>query len=251
MNIIHVLGSSSVALPNSSPTRSEQIVAAARELFAASGYDGTSIAAIARCVGVADGAIYRHFESKRDILHAVIAGFYEPLIASASTAVSGVTDPRDRLRVLVRHNLIAYTEDPAVCRLIIAEARVLDGYFESEVADLGRRYTALAVAALRDGVAAGVFRADIAPAMVRDVLFGAMEHMAWGALTGHGTIDIERTTDTLMSTIVDGISAGSSGASPDEAPAHCQTPPFAEQLGDQIDRLETLLSRLEAGGRMQ
>jgi len=224
-------------------------VLAARDLFAASGYDGTSIAAIARAVGVVDGAIYRHFESKRDILHAVIAGFYQPLIASAAMAVAGVAGPRDRLRALVRHNLIAYTEDPAVCRLIIAEARVLDGYFESEVADFGRRYTALAVDAVRDGIAAGVFRPDIAPAVVRDVLFGAMEHMAWAALTGHGTIDIERATDTLMSTVVDGISA-------DRVPARSSSDdwngdPLAnpDRLSNQLDRLETLVSQLEAGGR--
>lgn len=217
------------------PTRREQIVAAARSLFARHGYEGTSIAAIARAVGVADGAIYRHFESKRDILHAVIAGFYEPLVAEADRAVGEITDPRDRLRILVRRNLTAYADDPLVCRLIIAEARVLDGYYESTIADLSRRYTALAVDAVRDGIALGIFRADVAPTVVRDVLFGAMEHLAWATLTGHGSIDIDGATTTLIDLVLEGIAA------PREEPV---------RLGDQLDRLESLVDRFETtGGR--
>ena len=44
----------------------------------------------------------------------------------------------DKLLSLVRRNLRAYADDPLVCRLIIAEARVLDGYYESSIAELSR-----------------------------------------------------------------------------------------------------------------
>jgi len=214
-------------------SRAEQIVDAARELFADAGYEATSIAAIARKVGVADGAIYRHFESKRDILHGVIAGFYGPLVESATRNVRDISDPRDRLRALVRTNLTAFAQDPLVCRLIIAEARILDGYYESSIADLSRRYTALALDAINDGIELGLLRDDIAPTLVRDMLFGAMEHTAWGALTGHGTIDINVITDSLMSLALGGIAA-------DE--------PTGAGLGEQLDRLETLVSRFEVTG---
>lgn len=215
------------------PTRAEQIVTAARSLFSEAGYEATSIAGIARLAGVADGAIYRHFESKRAILHHVIRGFYEPLVTSATEAVIDVADPRDRLRILIRRNLRAYAEDPLVCRLIIAEARVLDGYYESTVADLSRRYTALAVDAIVDGVEGGLFRADINPATVRDTLFGAMEHMAWASLTGRGSLNADDATEALMSMMLDGITTN---ARP--------TPPLDRQL----DRLEALVDRIEVSG---
>ena len=214
-------------------SRAEQIVAAARELFAEAGYEATSIAAIARKVGVADGAIYRHFESKRDILHSVIAGFYGPLVESASQIVRDISDPRDRLRALVRTNLSAFAEDPLVCRLIIAEARILDGYYESSIADLSRRYTALSLDAIIQGIDLGLFRDDLSPTLVRDTLFGAMEHTAWGALTGHGSIDIDAVTDSLMSLALSGITA---------------TEPRHNGLGEQLDRLESLVTRFEVTG---
>ena len=218
----------------SEPTsRAGQIIEAARDLFAEAGYEATGITAIARKVGVADGAIYRHFESKRDILYGVIAGFYGPLVESATHIVRDIRDPTDRLRALVRTNLTAFAQDPLVCRLIIAEARILDGYYESSIADLSRRYTALALDAITDGIELGLLRDDIAPTLVRDMLFGAMEHIAWGALTGHGSIDIDGVTDSLMSLALGGIAVAE---------------PNGVALGEQLDRLETLVSRFEVTG---
>ena len=220
--------------------RAGQILDAARALFAEAGYEATSIAGIAKIVGVADGAIYRHFASKREILHQVILGFYEPLVDSATDALHDISDPHDRLRVLVRRNLTAFAQDPLVCRLIIAEARVLDGYYESEVADLSRRYTALAVDAVQEGIDTGLFRGDIDAASVRDVLFGAMEHMSWAALTGRGPLDIDKSTATIMSLVIDGISNKKRPTDADAARA-------STVLGGQLDRLESLIDRIESG----
>jgi AcrR family transcriptional regulator len=55
-------------------TARQRILAAAVECFAAKGYAGTTIADIERAAGLSVGAggTYRHFESKRAILEAVI-----------------------------------------------------------------------------------------------------------------------------------------------------------------------------------
>jgi AcrR family transcriptional regulator len=44
-----------------------RIVSGARALFAAQGYDGTSMEQIARAVGMTKGAVYAHFKRKRDL----------------------------------------------------------------------------------------------------------------------------------------------------------------------------------------
>lgn len=50
----------------------EAIVEAAGELFTGSGgYDGTSVAEVAREAGVAVGTVYRHFADKTELLYAV------------------------------------------------------------------------------------------------------------------------------------------------------------------------------------
>jgi len=188
-----------------SSRRSIEIVNAARTLFAEKGFDGTSISDIAGSVGVADGAIYKHFASKRALLFEVIRSFYEPVIELAGETVTGIPDVRLRLRYLIWLQLRAFAEEPDVCRLIIAEARPMHDYYESDVADLNRRWTSLLVEVIKAGQSDGTFRPDVPATMIRDLVYGGIEHIAWGAATGHGDIDVEDVADGLTRLICEGI----------------------------------------------
>ncbi len=210
----------------------EQILDVARQLFGDDGYDATSVAEIARRVGVVEGAIYRHFPSKRDLLHQVIRSFYEPLIESAAAGVAAIDSPRERVRFLIRRQLEAMAHDPLLCRLIISEARSFDDYYESEVAQLSRRYTALFVDAFRDGVRQGMFRDDVPPGLVRDLVYGSIEHLAWSALSGHRGIDLDLTTDQLFSVVCGGIERSGPGER-------------AGSLDRDLQRLEVVAARLD------
>jgi len=188
-----------------SSRRSIEILDAARALFAEKGFGGTSISDIAGTVGVADGAIYKHFDSKRALLFEVIRSFYEPVIDLASETVAGIPDVRGRLRYLIWLQLRAFAEEPDVCRLIIAEARPMHDYYESEVADLNRRWTSLLVEVIRDGQSDGTFRSDVPATMIRDLVYGGIEHIAWGAATGHGEIDVDDVSDRLTRLLCEGV----------------------------------------------
>ena len=215
--------------------RKVQILEAARTLFAEDGYDATSMADIARRVGVVEGAVYRHVPSKRDLLHQVIASFYEPLIDSATDAIASVDSPREKVAVLIRRQLQAFTEDRLLCRLLISEARSFDDYYDSEPAALSRRYTALFMDAFADGVRTGEFRSDIPATVARDIVYGSIEHLAWSSLTGHATLDVDATTDQLLSVITIGLSSTASPAADGDV-----------SLGGLVDRLEAVTERLEA-----
>lgn len=54
-----------------SETTTEELVAAARQLFAEKGFAGTSIDEIVRSAGVTKGALYHHFKNKEDLFEAV------------------------------------------------------------------------------------------------------------------------------------------------------------------------------------
>jgi AcrR family transcriptional regulator len=199
-------------------------------LFATSGYDRTSISDISTAVGVADGAIYKHFSSKREILSEVIREFYEPVIDMAASNVKGMSGASERLRYLIWLQLRAFTEQPELCRLIIAEARPMEDYYESRIADLNRRYTALLVDVVEDGQRNGEFRNDVDSAMVRDLVYGGIEHIAWGAVTGRRTVEPQRVADSLTGLVLNGL-------------ARHDTPDT--RLADTVDRLELLADRLD------
>lgn len=55
----------------------EKLLAAARRLFAARGYEGASVADIAKEAGVTKGALYANFDSKEDLFLEIVRGLSE------------------------------------------------------------------------------------------------------------------------------------------------------------------------------
>ena len=51
----------------------EKILAAALELFAENGYKAVSVSMIAEKVGISKGALYRHYQSKKDLFNSILA----------------------------------------------------------------------------------------------------------------------------------------------------------------------------------
>jgi AcrR family transcriptional regulator len=85
--------------------RRAQILEVARELFAGEGIDETSMRNIASRAGVSPAVLYRHFADKDALLFALTETFFDRLILAFDSALSGKSDPVDRLRALMR----AYT----------------------------------------------------------------------------------------------------------------------------------------------
>ncbi|MFC4409073.1 TetR/AcrR family transcriptional regulator [Chungangia koreensis] len=61
--------------------RQKNIVVAAVEMFAEKGYSGTSTKEIAQKAGVAEGTIFRHYKTKKDLLLAIVTPTMIKLLA--------------------------------------------------------------------------------------------------------------------------------------------------------------------------
>ncbi len=81
--------------------RREAILAAAQDVFARKGFDGATIAEIARAAGVASGTVYLYYESKIDLFAALNARLWQVvngamLDAAVPPDVPGATEARVR-----------------------------------------------------------------------------------------------------------------------------------------------------------
>ena len=97
------------------------LVAAARELFVAEGFAGTSLGAICDRAGVTRGAFYHHFENKEQIFREVYAAEQKELGVAVRRAFLAERDPWDGLVAGSRAMLEASLE-PAVCRITLVDA---------------------------------------------------------------------------------------------------------------------------------
>ncbi len=156
--------------------RRAEILAAAREVFLALPYEQASIQQIAERAGCVVGTIYGYFDGKRALLDAVLADFYDELIADIEPRFAVIEGTADRLRFLVARHLQITLDDAAWLKLLAREARGDDSYFGSTLHALNRRYAQFLTRTLTEGIVRGELRADLDPQMARDFLFGGLEH---------------------------------------------------------------------------
>jgi AcrR family transcriptional regulator len=94
---------------------------AARARFAADGYTATSLDVVVADAGVTKGALYHHFESKRDLFKAVFDREQERLAIAVAEAFFSEPDPWEGLRIACRAFLDAAL-DPNVQRIVLVDS---------------------------------------------------------------------------------------------------------------------------------
>lgn len=196
-------------MPAMSPERMQDrydaILDAAKRAFAEKGYEGASIAEIARIARISDGLAYRYFRNKRDLLFAVLQKFYERILIDLETKVFKNDRFRDRLEALIKRHIEVFVSDTDLCRLFIAEVRVASDYEGSSIQEMNRRYTSVLIRIVKDAVKTGEVRSDVNPKLLRDVLFGAIEHLAWRYVNGRGQLRVAQTARELTTMLTVGI----------------------------------------------
>jgi AcrR family transcriptional regulator len=91
-----------MSTPVAAPTRREQILATAAELFAARGFHGVSVADLGAACGISGPALYKHFASKDAMLAEMLVSISERLLAVGRERVAAASgDAGAALRALV------------------------------------------------------------------------------------------------------------------------------------------------------
>jgi TetR/AcrR family transcriptional regulator, fatty acid metabolism regulator protein len=187
--------------------RRDSIVNAARKVFSDKGYDSASISEIARQANSSDGLIYRYFDGKRDLLFAALDDFYAEVLQEGERAIKDAKGFEAKLEGLLRSHIGVFAEDAGMCRLFISEVRNLDEYVGSNFQALNKRYTKLLSAVLDLGAAEGVLPAGADRRVVRDMIFGGIEHIAWRHLSAGQKIDVQALSKQVAVIILKGITA--------------------------------------------
>ncbi|MEA2346434.1 MAG: hypothetical protein QOG62_221 [Thermoleophilaceae bacterium] len=107
---------------------------AARELFTDPGYYNVGTEEIVKKARVTRGALYHHFEDKKDLFRAVHEANEEKLVMALAAKVEGITDPIELLTQGVKSFLDA-CEDPALSRIGLIDAPGVLGWPEWRAID--------------------------------------------------------------------------------------------------------------------
>jgi AcrR family transcriptional regulator len=144
--------------------RQQQIIEAARFIIASKGMEELTIREVAREVGISEGDIYRHFNSKRNILLLLMDDIERTLLEAVDSAVSEGKDPLANLRQILEVYLSDTEQRRGVSFLVIAETmRLRDRELRQRMAGVITRYLVRIRGILEQGMASGHIKGDCDP----------------------------------------------------------------------------------------
>jgi AcrR family transcriptional regulator len=134
----------------------EALIQAGLDLFARRGYAEVGTEEIVARARVTRGALYHHFEDKRDLFRAVHERVEEELVARISSVIGEIADPWE-LMVAGTRSFLDACEEPAVKQIALIDAPAVLGW--AEWREIDARYgLGLMRAALGGAIDAGLLR---------------------------------------------------------------------------------------------
>lgn len=214
--------------------RISKIMEMTRLMLTEQGYDKILTAEVAKRCGISEATIYKYFNSKRDLLVLVAEQWFEELLSEERPSLAG-RGALEALRDVVWRNLSVVRSKPELTRFILMDLRPDPAYRSMPIFELNRRFTAQVSEVLREGMRSGELRNDVPVHLLRDMIFGCIEHQTWAFLRGEGNFSVDEVTEGIVTVIYRGMLA------PLPAPA----PPAGQELGELVTRLERVAAQLE------
>ena len=170
-------------------TRARLVENAFREIHA-HGYAGASLDRILANSGVTKGALYHHFKSKADLLHAVIDDAIGPMVVERWLApLQESDDPIRALAESTRGIMAEATPDDVHCGCplnnLTQELAGADEDFRKHLNSVADDWRAGIRAAFERGQGAGNVREDVDPAALASLVFATYQGLIGSVKTSH------------------------------------------------------------------
>ena len=234
-----------------SQQRVAELLAAARAVFSEYGFQRATTAQIAEKAGVSEATVFTYFAGKRELCIQVITDWYDEISRDLEAEVPRLQGVRAKLAYVIRQHLVTLLADGSgMCALVLGEARATAPELAEVITDCKRRYTAPLMEALAQARDEGRIRQDMPLRLMRDLVYGSMEHVLWDSITAQRRPSIDETGEQLTTLIWSALAPppsalpssdeGRRAAPIDAAQAHAQ---FRNEVAAAMVRLDQQLAR--------
>ncbi|ARE76985.1 TetR family transcriptional regulator [Streptomyces sp. Sge12] len=188
-----------------SPERRRELLDTAAEVFAAQGYNATTVRKIADAAGMLAGSLYYHFDSKESMLDEILSAFLTELWDGYDSVLAAGLGPRETIEALVTESFREIDRHRAAVAIYQKESRTLSAQPRFHyLSDSQQKFEKAWLGTLERGVEAKVFRADLDIRLtyrfVRDTVWVAASWYRPGGQ--HSPEEIAR---QYLSMVLDGI----------------------------------------------
>ena len=199
--------------------RRNDILAAAKKVFARKGYHATTIAEIAKTAKLSYGSIYWYFDSKDALFHELMESEGEALrrhVTEARTNTPADRSPDAPFRAAVRATFEFFEADRAVVKLLFRDSYALGDRFEKHLFGIFERFIDDIEAMVRDAQERGLV-IDAPPRMVAFSVAALVGQIAHRRVVTDDGIPAGVVADFVVSLLLNGLvprRSGGDGARP-------------------------------------
>src|SRR5437762_9539671 len=190
-----------------------RILDAAVKVFAERGYFSSTVAEIARAAGVADGTIYLYFKGKDDLLLRLFDEKMTELLAEVKAAVGQERTAPGKLRRFILLHLAMVERNPDLASVLIVELRQSAQFLKAADRQKLAAYVDLIADVVRSGQESGEVDRNISPSTVKRAVFGALDELALGWLSGGRRAALKKTAAEVAEWMVRGLLPADGGTS--------------------------------------
>ena len=168
-------------------------------------FSAITTAEIAKKAGVTEALIYKYFEDKRGLLHQVLKEYLEQYLVQFERDLKGIKGALNKIRKLIWGHISVYSANRVFAKILFLEVRNHLDYYGSDTYQLIRSYSKILLEIIHEGVANGEIRDDVPPKLIRQVIFGSIEHVCLTGVIFKGEISPDDLTEDLCKFIFRGI----------------------------------------------
>jgi len=182
-----------------------RILDAAIVEIARHGYFRTTVSAIARRAGVADGTIYLYFQSKNEILVSIFDRAMDRFIEEGKRQLSRQEGAEARLRRLVELHLSLVGQDRDLAVIFQVELRHSLHFMDQFSRSRFREYLEILAGIVGQGQQEGVFSSAVDPELAAKAAFGVLDEMATDWVLSHRNTRLEGNATAVAELLIRGL----------------------------------------------
>ena len=188
-----------------SAERRRELLSTAAEVFAAQGYNATTVRRIADEAGMLAGSLYYHFDSKESMVDEILRSFLDELFGDYEAIVAKQLSPRAQFEAIITASFHALERNHAAVAIYQNEVRQLaDQPRFDYIRPRLDQFRTLWKDMLRNGMKDGTFRKDLDV----DLAYRFFRDTVWVGVRWYrpgGSVSIDDVTQQYLTIVLDGI----------------------------------------------
>jgi AcrR family transcriptional regulator len=188
--------------PRNQAARRQQLLEAALQVINANGPANVQMKDVADAAGLATGSVYYYYDNVDELLRHVHALAYERYYTSRVEAISGLTDPREKVATLIRLGLPSPQDVPlslALYQVTVAKAR--DNDHGEMITDLCGQQVHLYQQILDEGTEQGHFTPVASTHRIAENIIALEDGYGLGLCSGNHDYDFDEAVASILESV--------------------------------------------------